>query len=286
MFDRCITCHGNSAPFTAGALTQPYIFVSHSYLTNPFIPRHPLYPLHLNIPTHPKLSEPTCLSQQEISSKSSTLRYIFQPSQQRKDILTITPPQSAPPVTPRKRQRKPKKEGGEENRSDDDDETHSPTKKANKETPSKRSRGLGPLPASYDEAGEADRLLLKMKDEEAKPWAVINEALEGIAGCKLTGLSTRYARIKANFTVFPKEDVRFVLDYLVNSYYFLLTCGLKQETHLLQSKKDIEAKFEVEKWQRIASDIEAKSGNKYSASVVQKKFKELSKTATGSALGE
>lgn len=54
----------------------------------------------------------------------------------------------------------------------------------------------------------------------------------------------------------------------------------------MQSKKDIEAKLEVEKWQRIASDIEAKSGNKYSVTVLQKKFKELSKSTTGSALSE
>lgn len=113
-------------------------------------------------------------------------------------------------MTPRKRGRKPKakKEEGEESDSDDNGQTSSPTKKADKGSPSKRSRGLGPIPASYEEAGEADRLLLKMKDEEGKPWAVITEVLEGIAGCKLAGLSTRYSRIKANFVVFPKEDVR------------------------------------------------------------------------------
>lgn len=54
----------------------------------------------------------------------------------------------------------------------------------------------------------------------------------------------------------------------------------------MQSKKDIETKFEVEKWQRIASDVEAKSGHKYSVTALQKKFKELSKTTTGPALGE
>lgn len=53
----------------------------------------------------------------------------------------------------------------------------------------------------------------------------------------------------------------------------------------MQSKKDIEAKLEIEKWQRIANDIEAKSGNKYSVTAIQKKFKELSKTANGSVLG-
>lgn len=123
-------------------------------------------------------------------------------------------------MTPHKRQRKPKKK---ESDSDDNEITPSPTKKADKGTPSKRSRGLGPLPSSYADAGEADRLLLKMKDE-GKPWAVIQETLEGIAGCKLTGLSTRYARIKANFVVFPKEDVRAISHYLT-SFFPLLTCA-------------------------------------------------------------
>lgn len=46
---------------------------------------------------------------------------------------------------------------------------------------------------------------------------------------------------------------------------------------MIQSKKDIEEKFELEKWQRIADSIEAKSGHKYPSAAVQKKFKELSK---------
>lgn len=126
-------------------------------------------------------------------------------------------------MTPRKRGRKPKKT--EEKDSDDNGPAPSPTKKADKGSPSKRSRGLGPIPASYGEAGEADRLLLKMKDDEGKTWAVITEALEELAGCKLAGLSTRYARIKANFVVFPKEDVRSVPFLYVKIYCRLLMCG-------------------------------------------------------------
>lgn len=45
----------------------------------------------------------------------------------------------------------------------------------------------------------------------------------------------------------------------------------------MQSKKDIEGKFEVEKWQKIADLIETKTGNKYPSSAVQKKYKELNK---------
>ena len=49
-----------------------------------------------------------------------------------------------------------------------------------------------------------------------------------------------------------------------------------QEPRLLQTKKEIEDRFETEKWQKIADGIEAKGGIKYPASAVQKKFKELS----------
>lgn len=49
----------------------------------------------------------------------------------------------------------------------------------------------------------------------------------------------------------------------------------------MQSKKEIEDKFEVEKWQKIADSIEIKTGNKYPSSAVQKKHKELSKRLNG-----
>lgn len=49
----------------------------------------------------------------------------------------------------------------------------------------------------------------------------------------------------------------------------------------LQQKKDIEARFEVEKWQKIADGIESTTGNKYPSSVIQKKAKELAKKGNG-----
>lgn len=42
-------------------------------------------------------------------------------------------------------------------------------------------------------------------------------------------------------------------------------------------KKDIEEKFEIEKWQKIAAGIEARCGQKYPATAIQKKYKQLSK---------
>lgn len=52
---------------------------------------------------------------------------------------------------------------------------------------------------------------------------------------------------------------------------------LKQEANILQAKKEIEEKFELEKWHKIAEAVEAKSGNKYPPTAIQKKFKELSR---------
>lgn len=52
----------------------------------------------------------------------------------------------------------------------------------------------------------------------------------------------------------------------------------------MQSKKEIEDKFEVEKWQKIAGSIESKTGNKYPSSAVQKKYKELNKKSNGNGV--
>lgn len=49
----------------------------------------------------------------------------------------------------------------------------------------------------------------------------------------------------------------------------------------MQLKKEIEDRFEVEKWQKIADGIVAASGNKYSSAAVQKKYKELVKNGNG-----
>lgn len=52
-------------------------------------------------------------------------------------------------------------------------------------------------------------MLLRMKDEENKPWSEIKSAWEKATGETVGGstLSNRYQRIKANFTVFSPEDV-------------------------------------------------------------------------------
>ncbi|ODM14568.1 hypothetical protein SI65_10054 [Aspergillus cristatus] len=163
-----------------------------------------------------------------------------------------------PTLTPRKRARGKKATADEDNT--DEQDLESPSKKNKTKSPAKRPGGLGPIPANYEEASEADQLLIRLKDEN-KPWNEITRTLEDITGTKLiaSGLRSRYARIKANLVVFEKSD----------------------EPILLRIKKDIEHKQELEKWQRVADGIESTSGNKYPISTIQKKFKELCKISSG-----
>ncbi|EFQ99508.1 hypothetical protein MGYG_02522 [Nannizzia gypsea CBS 118893] len=170
-----------------------------------------------------------------------------------------TEEEAKPPVTPRKRGRKAKAGDatGAATAEEADDEGETPSKKKRatpaKGTPSKA--GKRTLPNSFEEASEEDRMLLRMKDEENKPWGEIKAAWEKATGESVGGstLSNRYQRIKANFTVFSPED----------------------EAKLLQCKKDIEEKFENEKWCRIADAMEAASGKRHPAAALQKKVKDL-----------
>lgn len=77
-----------------------------------------------------------------------------------------------------------------------DDDT--PTKKT------KRLNSLGPLPATYEEASEEDKLIIHLKETEGNSWPEIKKALETVTGMTL-GISTvpvRYGRMEANFVVF------------------------------------------------------------------------------------
>ncbi|KAK2756800.1 hypothetical protein FQN54_005246 [Arachnomyces sp. PD_36] len=172
-----------------------------------------------------------------------------------------TPGAPATPSKTPKRGRK-KADGGA------DGET--PTKKK-RATPAKATGGKSlkvgarPMPTSWDNASPEDRMMLRMKDEEGKGWAEIREAWNAMTGESVGGstLSGRYGRIKANFVVFRKED----------------------EAHLLKAKKEIEDKFETDKWHRIADAIEGAGGNKYPPAAVQKKFKELQKNGGATETG-
>ncbi|KLJ11352.1 hypothetical protein EMPG_13375 [Blastomyces silverae] len=174
-------------------------------------------------------------------------------------------------VTPRKRGRKAgakKVNGGE-----GEDQDESPTKK--QRTPGKGGRGAAsgekakigtrPLPTSYENASPEDKMLLRMKGEENKSWAEIRQAWEDVTGEKVGGstLSTRYIRIKANFVVFTPED----------------------EELLLRFKREIEEKFENDKWRSVSEAIGAAGGKKYPPTAVQKRFKELSKNMSRMEIG-
>ena len=91
----------------------------------------------------------------------------------------------------------------------DPDEQESPTKKNKTKSPGKKGGPLGPIPTNYDEASEADRMLLRMKDSENRPWAEISKALEEMTGAslKVNTVQVRYARMKANLAGFEKTDV-------------------------------------------------------------------------------
>lgn len=52
----------------------------------------------------------------------------------------------------------------------------------------------------------------------------------------------------------------------------------------MQHKKDIEEKFENEKWHRVAEAIETAGGGKYPPAALQKKFKELSKNMASTTI--
>ncbi|GMF69940.1 unnamed protein product [Aspergillus oryzae] len=122
-------------------------------------------------------------------------------------------------------------------------EKASPPKKAKGaagSSPSKKS--IGPIPTSFEAAGLSDRMIIQMRDEEGKNWGEINESWMKMTGIKV-GTSTLRMR-------------------------------------LLRLKKEIEEKFEQEKWSKLMDAIEADGGKKYPVAALQKKFKDLSKGNT------
>ncbi|KAI5303292.1 hypothetical protein KEM56_007700 [Ascosphaera pollenicola] len=128
---------------------------------------------------------------------------------------------------------------------------------------SPRKRVVTKVSSSIEEASEEDKLLFRMRNE-GKPWGEISEALEDITGNK-TGTSTlrmRYAKLKANFTVWNENDA----------------------SRLLEIGKAIEAEFEREKYGRMAKALAEGGGGTYDAGAVQKKYKELMKNGAFNGL--
>jgi hypothetical protein len=110
-------------------------------------------------------------------------------------------PTSAPATaTPRKRGRKKAADGDA-----DAESTETPAKKG-KTSPKK---GLGPIPASLISAGLADKMVLRMRDEEGRSWSEITNVWTRMTGIKVEGstLRKRYTAMKANFVSISAEDV-------------------------------------------------------------------------------
>ncbi|KAJ9636683.1 hypothetical protein H2201_008371 [Coniosporium apollinis] len=162
------------------------------------------------------------------------------------------------PVTPKKRASVSKKKDDE---ADDDDES---PKKKTKGTPRQRkapaakpaeSTAIG---TSVDELSQADKVLLKMK-EEGKPWAEVNDMWEMITGKKpaKSTLPNRYARLKANIEAVKEDD----------------------KPKLFEAKEAVEERFEREKWNQIAAAMKELGTDDYTGAFLQKQFKKLQDSA-------
>jgi hypothetical protein len=107
-------------------------------------------------------------------------------------------------VTPKKRTKKAK--GGAAAASG-----CTPSKKP-KSADSTPKKGANPIPTSREAAGMADKLILRMRDEEGKGWQEINSAWSALTGITVgnSTLRMRYQTMKANFTSVGADDVSFL----------------------------------------------------------------------------
>ncbi|KAI9930197.1 hypothetical protein ASPWEDRAFT_167865 [Aspergillus wentii DTO 134E9] len=172
---------------------------------------------------------------------------------------------SNPASTPRKRGRKKASENDTTTNGEDNEGT--PTKKGKTEK-AKAGRGskkgannLGPIPTTLEAASILDKMILRMRDDENRGWADITSAWTAMTGTQIgsTTLRMRYTTMKTNFVSISGSD----------------------EARLIKFKKEIEDRFEQEKWHKISESIEADGGSKYPLAALQKKYKELSKNSNG-----
>lgn len=148
------------------------------------------------------------------------------------------------------------------------------------------------MPSTHEEAVTTDRMIIPMKDVVDKNWPEIRKAVADTTGAD-TGNSTirvRYTRMKEKFVIFEAEHVcitwfAFVGAYIIQRRYELTIVYVGALFFFFwQIKKEIEDKFENEKWKQIANGIEARVGNKYPSSAIQKKFKEVSMNGNGNGV--
>ncbi|KAL4892434.1 hypothetical protein BDV59DRAFT_202576 [Aspergillus ambiguus] len=164
------------------------------------------------------------------------------------------------PTTPTPKKRGRKKATTPATPADEEMNEEAFSKKA-KSTPSKKS--LGPIPTSLEAAGMTDRMIIRMRDQENRNWTDITKAYVEHTGVQVGGstLRMRYTTMKANFASISEDDV----------------------ARLLKFKKEIEDKFEQEKWHRVADAIEGDGGAKLPPAALQKKYKEVLKGGAADA---
>ncbi|MCJ1466260.1 hypothetical protein MMC07_004879 [Pseudocyphellaria aurata] len=107
------------------------------------------------------------------------------------------------------------------------------------------------IPISYEEADEADKLLLDMRDS-GTPWKIIRAAWTE-KNRQETGGSTlpnRYKRIKIQMMRLKEGDAE----------------------HLLAAAAEVEAEFKASKFALMAAKIEAAGGETYSPMFLQKQL--------------
>ncbi|RAK97921.1 Gon7-domain-containing protein [Aspergillus ibericus CBS 121593] len=118
---------------------------------------------------------------------------------------------------------------------------------------------LPPIPTSLEAVTASDRLILRLRDEEQRNWDDINKEWMAQTGI-LVGKSTlrmRYTTMKSNFVDMDGED----------------------EARMLRAKKEVEEKFEGDKWRLIADAVESAGGKNYPVGALLKRFKEMNKPA-------
>ncbi|KAL1305420.1 hypothetical protein AAFC00_002306 [Neodothiora populina] len=97
--------------------------------------------------------------------------------------------------------------------------------------------GFKPIPRSFEECDEADKMMIRMRDE-GQDWQTIKEKYDAMSGATYghSTLPTRYERLKMNFAIVRDEDASIILT-------------VKRE----MEKQDAETK-----WTRIAKSVNQK----------------------------
>jgi hypothetical protein len=95
-------------------------------------------------------------------------------------------------------------------------------------------------------------------------------------------------RMYAAFTLLPffssSSSSFFFSSFAITLLCYKRLTGVHvQATRLLRLKKEIEDKFESEKWARISEAIVTDGGAKYPTAALQKKFKQLDKDGVSAA---